>query len=57
MTAPTPPTAPYASAGELSRLGITRVKTEHFQLGPYRYTRLADALAQARRAPTPGNDR
>ena len=47
---------PYASPGELARLGITRVATEHFLVGPYRYTKLGDALAQARRAPAPDND-
>jgi hypothetical protein len=57
MTTPTAPEAPYASPTELVRLGITRVPSEHFLVGPYRYTNLADALAEARRAPVPGNDR
>lgn len=46
---------PFASPTELARLGITRVRTEYFQVGPYRYSRLADAIAEARRTLT-GND-
>jgi hypothetical protein len=30
-------------------LGVTRVLTETFKVGGYSYTRLADAVAQARR--------
>ena len=48
---------PQADAAELARLGITRVSTEHFQIGPYRYTNLADAIAEAKRGRAPGNDR
>lgn len=55
-TAP-PPGAPEASPTELLRLGISRVRTEHFHVGPYRYSSLADALAEARRVRVPGNDR
>lgn len=63
-SAPTPPNpsppavseGPDASPAELARLGVTRVQTEHFQVGPYRYTNLADALAEARRGRVPGND-
>ena len=51
------PEAPYASPNELVRLGITRVQTEHFEVGGYRYSNLADALAEARRVRVPGNDR
>lgn len=47
-TAP-PPSAPEASPDELVRLGVTRVQTEHFQVGNYRYSSLADAIAEARR--------
>jgi hypothetical protein len=58
-TAPPPraPRTPDTSRAALARLGITRVATEHFDIGPYRYARLADALAEARRAREPGNDR
>ena len=58
-TAPPPgaPASRHASPAELARLGIRRVRTEHFQVGRYRYANLADALAAARRAPVPGNDR
>jgi len=37
-------------AAALAKLGIVRVPTERFEVGPYRYTNLSDALAQARRA-------
>jgi hypothetical protein len=53
----TPPAAPEADAAEMARLGITRVSTERFDVGPYRYANLADALAEARRGRhLPGND-
>jgi hypothetical protein len=42
---------------ELKRLGIRRVATEQFQVGGYRYTNLGDAIAEAKRAPAPDNDR
>jgi hypothetical protein len=32
-------------------LGVTRIVSETFAVGPYRYTNLADAVAQARRTP------
>ena len=51
------PTAPQPSPAELAKLGISRVTTEHFLVGLYRYTNLADALAEARRVRVPGNDR
>lgn len=35
---------------ELEKLGITRTHVETFTFGPYRYTNLDDALAQANRA-------
>jgi hypothetical protein len=38
------------AAEQILRLGIVRVASEHFQVGPYRYTNLADAIAQAERA-------
>lgn len=59
MNAPptAPPPAASANAAELVRLGISRVRTEHFEVGPYRYSNLADALAEARRAGVPGKGR
>ena len=38
-----------APAGELERYGIVRVPAEHFEYGGYRYTNLADAVAEAKR--------
>ena len=37
------------SDAELDRLGITRVATEHFLWGGYRYSHARDAIAAARR--------
>ena len=34
---------------EMALYRITRVPVDYFHLGPYRYTNLADALAQAKR--------
>jgi hypothetical protein len=52
--------APDASAkadpAELARLGIVRVASEHFLVGSYRYSRLADAIAEARRGHNPESD-
>ena len=42
------------SAEEMARLGITRVPVDYFRLGEFRYTSLADAVAQARRQAPPG---
>ena len=42
------------SADEIDRLGIVRIATERFEIGGYRYERLADALAEARRRGAPG---
>ena len=36
---------------EMGRLGVTRVPTEYFRVGEFRYARLSDALDQARRNP------
>ncbi|HYD13759.1 MAG TPA: hypothetical protein VEC11_13000 [Allosphingosinicella sp.] len=48
-----PPARPFDEAADaeeqLLRLGVVRVKDEHFRVGPYRYTRLADARAEAER--------
>jgi hypothetical protein len=51
------PMAPSADEAELSGLGITRLTTERFQVGPYVYSNRADAIAQARRGRVAGNDR
>lgn len=52
------PLAPPAADGaELARLGIVRVNTERFHVGPYRFANLADAIAEAKRGRVPGNDR
>jgi hypothetical protein len=61
MTLAAPPEAapslpPEADGEELARLGIARVRTEYFQVGPYRYATLADAMAQARRGRIAEND-
>jgi|GEM_PF-1024428 len=37
------------AAEEMARLGITRVPVDYFYFKEFRYTRLDDALAQARR--------
>jgi len=61
MTLATPPVATpalplAADETELAGLGIVRIRTEHFQVGPYRYATLADAMAQARRGRIAEND-
>jgi hypothetical protein len=38
----------------LARYGIVRVPVDHFLYGDYRYTRLEDAIAEAKRHPAPG---
>lgn len=50
------PTLPEADAAELKRFGIVTVTSEHYLVGPYRYTSRADAVAEARRHPPAGND-
>ena len=37
------------STDELERLGIVRIATERFEVGGFRYDRLSDAMAEARR--------
>ena len=52
MTAPglsLPDGAEVMDEAMLARLGILRVPTERFEVGPYRYANLADALAEAGR--------
>ena len=38
-----------AEADLMARNGITRVRADHYDVDGYRYTNLADALAQVRR--------
>lgn len=38
-----------AAVAEMARYGIARVPTDTFHYREYRYTRLSDAVAQARR--------
>lgn len=47
-TAPVIPTTDIP-ADELGRYGIVRVATERFEVGGFRYERLSDAVAEARR--------
>ncbi len=51
------PASPEGDPAGLKRLGISRVATEHFLVGQYRYSRLADAMAEARRGRSAENDR
>ncbi len=37
----------------MERYGITRVPAAHYLVGPYRYSNLADALAEAKRRTMP----
>jgi hypothetical protein len=46
-----------APAGDLKRYGITRVPTEHFEYGGYRYSSLEHAVAEARRREARGDPR
>ncbi|MGF7152251.1 hypothetical protein FHS96_005922 [Sphingomonas zeicaulis] len=48
MSIPTSRSEIEASA-QMSRLGITRVPADQFHYKGFRYTRLADAVAQAER--------
>lgn len=48
--------APFVEEAELRSLGITRVTAERFHVGPYLYSNLADAIAQAKRGRVAGND-
>jgi len=42
---------------ELTRYGIVRVPADHYEFGGYRYTNLADAVAEARRRQVGGSAR
>jgi hypothetical protein len=48
--------APGVDEAELSGLGIIRVTTERFHVGPNIYAKLGDAIAQAKRGRDAGND-
>ena len=41
--------APGTPATEHERYGLVRIATERFEIGGYRYDRLADAVAEAKR--------
>lgn len=43
------PTAKREAADELAKYGITRVPNHYYHYKEYRYTNLADAIAQAKR--------
>ena len=43
------PTFGRYAAEEMAKYGITRVPTDYFHYKEYRYTNLADAIAQAKR--------
>ena len=43
------PTFGRYAAEEMAKYGITRVPTDYFHYKEYRYTSLADAIAQAKR--------
>ena len=47
---PTPPTPHLEDSPTLlERYGIVRYATDHFVIGGYRYSRLEDAVAEAKR--------
>ncbi|HET7709912.1 MAG TPA: hypothetical protein VFK50_10360 [Sphingomicrobium sp.] len=46
------PAVPTMTEAELAKLGIERVPAFTYRIGGFRYTNLADAVAQARRTPT-----
>jgi hypothetical protein len=46
---PTPPNAPEDGPGQLVHYGIVRYATDHFVIGGYRYSRIEDAVAEAKR--------
>ena len=49
----TTPKVDQGSAGELAEYGITRVPVDYFHYRGFRYTNLADAIAEARRQKPP----
>lgn len=44
------PAAQSGAKDEMAKYGITRVPVDYFHYKQYRYTNLADAVAQAKRA-------
>jgi hypothetical protein len=54
---PTPPT-PQLEEGPalLKQYGIVRYSTDHFVIGGYRYSRLEDAVAEAKRRRLPAGE-
>jgi hypothetical protein len=51
------PTVGGDAAEEMTKYGITRVPTDYFHYKEYRYTSLADAIAQAKRQHPAGRER
>jgi hypothetical protein len=49
--------APADDSALMAAHGITRTAVHHFFVDGYRYTKLADALAQAKRRPAKGETR
>lgn len=47
--APSSPDPARIAAEEMARYGIVRVPVDYFHVGGFRYTALADAIAQAKR--------
>ena len=50
------PTLGDDAAQEMAKYGITRVSIDYFHYKEYRYTRLDDAIAQAKRQPAVPSD-
>ncbi len=49
---PKGPTTSPTDIEEAAKYGVTRVPVDYFHYGEYRYTNLADAIAEAKRART-----
>jgi hypothetical protein len=49
MTATTSIEPAEEKSAQLARYGILRVATEHFTVGGYRYSKIEDAVAEAKR--------
>ena len=50
MSSENEPAKREAEQALMARLGITRVQTDAFWCGPYRYTNLKDAIAEGKRS-------
>lgn len=48
-------TSAESDSADMARLGIARVPADHFEVGGYRYTKLGDAVAEARRRQSAAN--